>query len=65
MADGLANLLVRNGLITTSELARAVAARAGKNLLPEVEELAAAADGAVAADAERQASDRRQQPAQR
>ncbi len=40
LADGLANLLVRNGLVTASELARAVAERAGKDLLPGVEEAA-------------------------
>ncbi len=38
LADGLVELLVRNDRITASELARAVAARAGKDLLPDVEE---------------------------
>lgn len=38
LADSLANLLVKNGWITASELARAVAARAGKDLLPEAAE---------------------------
>lgn len=33
LADRITNLLVKNKVITTSELARAVAARAGKDLL--------------------------------
>ncbi len=44
LADGLADLLVRNGLVTASELARAVAARAGKDLLPGAEGVAARGD---------------------
>ncbi len=35
LVDSLANLLVKNQVVTASELTRAVAARAGKDLLPE------------------------------
>ncbi len=43
LADGLVNLLVKNGHLTAGELARAVAARAGKDLLPGTREVAAKA----------------------
>ena len=43
LADGLANILVRSRLVTASELARAVASRAGKDLLPGAKEVAAEA----------------------
>ncbi len=43
LVDGLANLLVENGRVTAIELARAVAARADKDLLPGAEEAAAKA----------------------
>ncbi len=49
MADGLVNLLVRNGRITAGELARAVVARAGKALLPGAEESATEAESAAGA----------------
>ncbi len=43
LADGIVNLLVKNGLVNAGELARAVAARAGKDLLPGAEEATAKA----------------------
>ncbi len=49
MADGLVNLLVRDDRITAGELARAVAARAGKDLLPEAGERQPAKESATEA----------------
>ncbi len=46
MADGLVNLLVENERITAGELARAVAARAGRDLLPEAGECQPAEESA-------------------
>ncbi len=42
LADSLVDLLVKNKLVNASELAKAVAARAGKDLLPEAGGSAAA-----------------------
>ncbi len=56
LADSLANLLVKNGRVTASDLARAVAARAGKDLLPGAEEVAEKAAETTEAPAKRAAA---------